>query len=441
MQPLIRRAAGLDVHAQTVEATVRVMEEKGEDRVETRRFGTMTRNLEALAQWLAGHGVTHVAMESTGVYWKPIFNILEDRFTVLLCNARHIKHVPGRKTDVKDSQWIAQLLQCGLLSGSFIPPRAQRDLRDLTRHRAQMCGEAARAKNRIQKILEDCNIKLGEVASDPLGVSGRAMLKRLVAGEADAKALAELARRRMRGKIPQLRQALEGHVTEHHRYMLAKLLRQLEFLEAEIEDLDRRIEAMTASPELSPPPPAEDSSSPSAPQPPGGAPQPLGFDEAIGRMIDIPGIEERSARAILAEVGTNMKPFASHQKFASWARLCPGCEESAGKRKSVRTGKANRWLRRVMVQCAWAASRAKGSYFGAQFRQIAKRRGKKRAIIAVAHSILTTLYHMLRYHRRYEDLGGDFFDKIDPARKTRYHVRRLEELGHKVTLEAQPVAA
>jgi len=394
------------------------------------------------------------------VYWKPIFNILEERFTMLLCNARHIKHVPGRKTDVKDCQWIAQLLQCGLLKGSFIPPRAQRDLRDLTRHRAQLTGEQTRVKNRIQKILEDANIKLGEVASDPLGVSGRLMLKELIAGQTDAKALAELARKRLRGKIPQLRKALEGHLTEHHRFMLAKLMKHLEFLEQEIEELDGRIAGLMAPPDPRPPEGDDSTSHPTPevaleeqPAPPQAAvngpesgpvganqtqtvPPPLAWHEAVALVDPVPGIDQTSAQAILAELGTNMAPFPTEKNMASWARICPGMEESAGKRKSGKTGQANRWLRRVLCQCAWAASHVKDSYFAAQFRQIAKRRGKKRAIIAVAHSQLIVIYHMLKYHVAYHDLGADFFDKIDPARKTRYHVKRLEELGHKVTLEA-----
>jgi len=369
---------------------------------------------------------------------------LEEQFTVLLCNARHIKHVPGRKTDVTDCEWIAQLLQCGLLSGSFIPPRAQRDLRDLTRRRAQLTGEATRAKNRIQKVLEDANVKLGTVASDPLGVSGRLMLRALVAGPGDPAQLAGLARGRLRAKKSELREALHGHVTEHHRFLLGRLLRHLEFLEQEIEELTRRIEAMMASTDPAPPQggcprdeapaapeavPSLDAAAPAPVDPPPAVPAPMGFLEAVAWLDPIPGIDEVSAQALVAELGTNMGQFRTAKSLTSWARLCPGNDESAGKRKSGRTGKGNRWLRRVLVQCAWAASRTKGSYFGAQYRQIAKRRGKKRAIVAVAHSLLIVIYQMLKHHTAYDELGADFFDKIDPIRKTRYHVRRLEELA------------
>jgi len=452
MRKLLRRVAGLDVHAKSVEACVRVWDGEDREQMHVRRFGTMTGDLRALSAWLGEHGVTHVAMESTGVYWKPIFNVLEEGFALLLCNARHIKHVPGRKTDVKDCQWIAQLLQCGLLTGSFIPPRAQRDLRDLTRHRAQLTGEATRVKNRIQKILEDANVKLAEVASDPLGVSGRLMLKQLVAGQTDPKALAELAQGRLRAKTAELRQALESDLTDHHRFMLAKLLRHLEFLEQEIEDLDRRIEsalpgpdrpgpsaaaakaAETPAPAPQPEPLAQSPAASNAAAP--DAPAPLSFPEAQALLCGIAGVQQTSARAILAEIGTNMAQFPSAKHLASWARLCPGNDESAGKRRSGKTGKANRWLRRVLVQCAWAATRCRDAYFAAQFRQIAKRRGKKRALIAVAHSMLTVIHQMLKFHLPYQDLGGDFFDTIDPVRKTRYHVKRLEELGYKVIIEA-----
>ena len=322
METLIRRVAGMDVHAKSVEVCVRVVDDKDRVHQTVRRFATMTADLRALGKWLSSQGVTHVAMESTGVYWKPIFNILEERFTVLLCNARHIKHVPGRKTDAKDCQWIAQLLQYGLLHGSFIPPRAQRDLRDLTRHRAQLAGEQTRVKNRMQKILEDANIKLSEVASDPLGVSGQLMLKELIKGQTNPEVLAELAQRRMREKIPQLRLALDGHLTEHHRFMLSKLMKHLEFLEQQMADLDLRIQGMIDSPPLTPPDggganqaPADEASQPqSATTLP---PAPLGFQQALELLVNSTGIAQTSACALLAEVGTNMAQFPSAKHLAS----------------------------------------------------------------------------------------------------------------------------
>ena len=449
MDTIVRRCAGLDVHKASVEVCARVLDETDDVRKTVRRFPTMTPDLRKLARWLKGLGVTHVAMESTGVYWMPIYNILEEDFTVLLCNARHIKNVPGRKTDVADCEWIAQLLQHGLLSGSFIPPRAQRNLRDLTRHRAQLVGEKTRVANRVQKILEDANIKLASVASDPLGVSGRAMIHALIAGEKDAKKLAALARRRLKGKIPELKRALEGHFTEHHRFMLSRHMHHLDFLERQIEDFEAQIDQLSTGPELSPPaPPENEDEPPSSPDADNDGsdgeadpPTPLGFDEAVAAICDVPGLNIISATTLLAETGVDMSHFPTHKHLASWSRICPGNYESAGKRKSGRTGKANRWLRRVLCQCAWAATRSKNTYFAAQYRQIAKRRGKKRAIIAVAHSMLTVVYHILKYQRPYEELGPDFFDKIDPKRKARYHVKRLEELGHRVILEQQEAAA
>jgi transposase len=438
VETIVERCAGLDVHKASVEVCARVLEGKSV-REAVRHFGTMTDDLRQLGRWLQSLGVTHVAMESTGVYWKPIFNILEEDFTVLLCNARHIKNVPGRKTDVKDCQWIAQLLQHGLLSGSFIPPRAQRDLRDLTRHRAQLVNEQTRVANRIQKVLEDANIKLSSVASDTLGASGRSMIRALIAGERDPGKLAALARRKLKAKIPQLKRALDGHFTAHHCFMLTTLMRHLDFLDESIAEFDAQIEERVHSAQLSPPePPGPDESGPGADP---SEPPPMAFSAAVQALSAMPGIKDVGAPALLAEIGTDMSQFPSHKHLGSWSRICPGNNESAGKRKSGRTGKANRWLRRALCQCAWAASKTKNTYFAAQYRQIAKRRGKKRAIIALAHSMLTAIYHMLKYHTPYTDLGADFFDKIDPARKTRYHLKRLEELGHKVTIEPQIAAA
>lgn len=446
MDVIYRCCAGIDVHKKMVMVCVLLWHASGKREKHVREYGTMTGDLLALSDWLASLGVTHVAMESTGVYWKPIYNILEERFEVLLCNARHVKNVPGRKTDVRDCEWLAQLLQHGLLEASFIPPRPQRDLRDLTRHRTQLVAERTRVANRIQKVLEDANIKLASVASDALGVSGRDMIRALIAGETDPAHLAELARRKLRGKIPELKRAMLGHVTEHHRYLLGTLMGHLDFLEAQTAELEARIEALVNSPALSPDPGSPDPAphkpdrAPSKNRP-GEIPDPYTFRQAVSQISSIDGMEERSAWAVLAEIGTDMSQFASDKHLCSWSRICPGNNESAGKRKRGKTGKANRWLRSTLVQCAWAASRTKGTYLAAQYRRIASRRGKKRAIMAVAHSLLKIIYHMLKYHTAYRDLGGDYFDKINPEKTKRYHVKRLERLGFKVTLERLETAA
>ena len=412
MEILYRACAGLDVYKETVVVCVRRLGAAGQVHQEVRTFATMTRDLLALADWLAAEGVTHVAMESTGVYWKPIFNILENQFQVILVNAQHIKHMPGRKTDVKDCEWIAQLLQLGLLRASFVPPRPVRELRDLTRQRAQLVQERARTANRIQKVLEDANLKLGSVATDILGVSGRDMLEAIVAGETDAEKLAELARQRLRAKISALRLALEGRVTEHHRFLLRTLLDHVAHLETVIGQYSARIGSV-----LSP------------------------FEEAVDRLKTIPGVDQRAAEVIVAEIGKDMSQFPSDDHLSSWAGVCPGNDQSAGKRRSGRTTKGSRWLRTLLVQVAWAASRTKGSYFSAPYRRLAPRRGKKRALAALGHAILVIAYHLLKDGTTYQELGSDFFEKLEPERLVRYLVRRLEKLGHKVTLEPREDAA
>ncbi len=406
MEPIIACCAGLDVHKKTVEAHVRRREPDGGLHQATRQWGTMTSELGGLVEWMKAQGVTHVAMESTGVFWKPIYNLLEGQFQVLLVNAQHLKQVPGRKTDVRDCQWIAQLLQHGLLRGSFIPPRWQRELRDLTRHRSQLTAEKTRVANRIHKVLEDANIKLGAVATDILGASGRDMIQALIAGEQDPQRLADLARKRLRGKIPQLEEALAGNVTEHHRYMLEILWDQLNSLEELMSRLDRRIEELTRP-----------------------------FQQPIARMREVPGLDRRVAETVLAEVGPDLQPFPSDQHLASWSGLCPGNDQSAGKRRSGKTTKGSRWLRQTLVQAAWAASRARHSYLAAQYHRLAGRRGRKRALVAVAHSLLVIIYHLLKNGVPYHDLGPDYLDRLHPERLTRYLVKRLERLGHKVTLE------
>src|SRR5215471_17457796 len=383
MEVIILCCAGLDVHKNGVEACMRRMNRDGKLHQETRHWGTMTRELMAMADWLSEAGVTHVAMESTGVFWKPIFNILENRFQVLLVNARSLKHVPGRKTDQKDSQWIAQLLQHGLLQGSFIPPREQRELRDLTRHRSQVIGEHSRITNRIQKVLEDANIKLSSVATDITGASGRQMLQAIIAGEDNPEKLADLAKHSLRSKIPQLQQALYGKITDHHRWLLRLLYDQLTSAEAFLSKLDERIEQLTR------------------PQ------QPL-----VEKLDRIPGIDRRVAEVVLAEVGPDMTPFPDAPHLTSWAGICPGNNESAGKRKSGKTTKGSHLIRR---------------------------RGKKRGLVAVAHSLLIVIYHMLKEGTDYVDLGAKFLDQIRSEHLVRFHLHRLEELGLKVT--AIPMAA
>lgn len=404
MDMIYECVCGLDVHSGSVQACVRRLK-AGQVTQEVRSFQTMTRDILALADWLGAKGATHVAMESTGVYWKPIYNILEGHFKVLLVNARHVKHVPGRKTDVKDCQWLAQLLQCGLLKGSFVPDRPQREMRDLTRHRAQLVGQRAAVANRIHKTLEDANIKLGLVASDILGVSGRDMLRALIAGQQTPDQMADLARRQMRSKIPELRLALQGHVTNHHRFLLTDLMDQLEDLEGRIERFSQRIQEIS-----------------------------LPFARGMGIVAQLPGFDQRTAQNVVAEIGTDMSRFPTDDHLAAWAGICPGSEESAGKRKSGKTTKGSRWLRTALVQAAWAATHTKNSYFGAQYRRLVGRRGKKRALVAVAHSLLIVIYHVLLTGRPFNDLGADYFDKLDSKRIIKAHVRRLEGFGYKVTL-------
>jgi transposase len=355
-----------------------------------------------------------VALESTGVLWKPVWNILDGRFTLLLVNPRQIKQVPGRKSDVSDAEWIAQLLQCGLLRSSFVPPRPLRELRDLTRFRAQVVSEQTRLADRIHKVLEDANIKLGAVASDILGKSGRAMLRSLIRGELDPGKLAELAEGRLRAKIPELRLALEGHFGAHHRFLVEHLLGHLDELERHAEELSGRIAEQL---------------------------DPLLDGAGLKRLDAIPGVNRTTIENVIAEIGVDMSVFPDEHHLSSWAGICPGNEESAGKRLRSRTTRGNRWLRRALVEAAWAAGRTKGSYLGAQYRRLAARRGKKRALLAVGHSLLVIFYHMLKSEVEYQDLGVEYFESLDPERLRRYLVKRLQGLGDQVTLTSQDEAA
>lgn len=406
--------AGLDVHHKSIQCAVRCQEPSGKVRKTSCAFGTMTVHLRAMADYLKSQGVTHVALESTGVLWKPVWNILEGRFTLLLVNPRHLKKVPGRKTDVSDAEWIAQLMQCGLLKGSFVPSRTVRNLRDLTRHRAQLAGEKTRVANRIHKLLQDTNVKLSAVASDILGKSGRAMLQALMRGETDVNPMAELARGRLRAKIPQLRLALEGRVTEHHCFVLERLLNHIDFLENEVQVLSQEIS--------------------------------LRLDELlkrddVERLDAICGVNVTVIENVIAEIGPDMNVFPDEHHLSSWTGMCPGNEESAGKRLRSARRHGNRWLCRTLTEAAWAASHCKDSYLASQYRRLAARRGKKRALMAVGHSILVIIYHVLKDRTEYKDLGRDYFDRLDPERLARYLVRRLEALGHEVILNPSKTIA
>lgn len=416
METLFARVAGLDLHQKTVVACVRITGLQGRPVEEIRTFGTMTADLLALSDWLVECRVSHVAMESTSVLWKPVWNILDGRsdWELLLVNPRELKQVPGRKSDVKDSQWIAHLLACGLLRASFVPERAQRDLRDLTRMRAVLADEHTRTVNRLHKVLQDANLKLTSVATDILGVSGRDMLTHLMQGERDVEVLAELARGRLRKKIPQLRQALQGRLTDHHQFLLEQLFLHLTHLEEQLSQFEQRI--ATALPPFAP-------------------------SETTRRLDAIPGINRKTIDVIVAEIGVDMGQFPTSGHLASWAGLCPGNEESAGKRSRSRTTKGNVWLRRALCEAACAAARAKDSYFSALYRRLSARRGKKRALIAVAHALLVVIYHLLKDPQlEYQDLGVNYFDTLEPERLRRQLVKRLEGLGYDVTLTPRAAA-
>lgn len=413
MDVVYRCCCGLDVHKKIIAANLlRKGVEGKEDIDEVRKFGTTTKELLALSDWLKAAGCTHVAMESTGVYWKPIYNILEPDFAVILVNARHIKYVPGRKTDVEDCQWIGQLLQCGLLKASFIPPKPIRELRDLTRQRRKLVQQRSAVVNRIQKVLEDANIKLCSVATDVLGKSGLDMIRAMIRGEDDPEKLSSLARGRLRVKKEELRDALEGRVTDHHRFLLQEYLREIEFFDEMVDRFTMRIE-MRIQP----------------------------FFENLPLLDTIPGINLVTAEEIIAEIGVNMEVFPTVRHLCSWAGMCPGNNESAGKRKGGKTTRGSKWLRAALSEAAWSASRTKGTYLAAQYRRHAKRIGKKRAIIAVGHSILTMAYCIMKNKESYKELGGDYFDKLNFDRLKSYYLKRLESLGCTVEIKEVNEAA
>jgi transposase len=403
MDLLYLKCAGLDVHPRSVTACARLVIE-GQVNQEVRTFGTSTRELREMSDWLASRGCTHVAMESTGVYWKPVWHVLQGRFELLLANAMHIRNIPGRKSDVKDAVWIADLLAHGLLRGSFVPPENTQALRDLTRTRKQLTREITRHTQRIQKTLEDANVKLTEVISSVLGTSGRAILRALIAGETDAGKLVDLAQGRLKAPRERLTDALQGRVTDHHRFMLKLHLDQVENLERAVRELEAR---------------ADHSS----------------FRAAVQLLITIPGVSEVTARVILAEIGDDMSRFPTAGNLLSWAGLCPRLDESAGKKRSNRTRQGAPWLKTTLVQAARSAANKKNSYPRAQYLRIKARRGPNKAVLAVAATLLTAAYHMLKYGVEYRDLGPNHFDRDKQVQANRL-IRRLKALGVEVSVKS-----
>lgn len=398
MEVLYPRCAGLDVHKDSVVARVRCVRAPLAD--ETRTFRTNTAELIALQEWLSGHAVTHVAMEATGVYWKPVWHLLEGYFELVLANAQHIRNVPGRKTDVSDAAWIADLLAHGLIRSSFVPPQPIQELRDLTRTRKQLVREISQHCSRIQKVLEDANLKLGSVLSDVLGKSGREILQAIIAGQSDPEKLADLAKGNARKKRGELVQALQGRVRDHHRRLLKVHLEVVAALQQAVADIDT-----TVGKSLAP------------------------IHDSARLLTTMPGISDVSAQVVVAEIGVDMSRFPSDGHLLSWASFCPRNDESAGKRRSTRMRKGGTWLKTTLIAAAWAAIRVKGSYLQAQFLRLKPRRGAKKAIVAVAASMLTAAYHMLKNGVKYQDLGADHFTRRDRGKVVTRLIRRLKDLG------------
>ncbi len=409
METIFERVGALDVHKAQVTACVRVPDEAGRREPHLAEFQTTVQGLMALHDWLSAHRVTHVAMEATGVYWQPVWHILEEDFELTLCNARHVKNVPGRKTDVSDAQWLCQLMEAGLLRGSFVPPKPQRRLRTLTRYRKTQIAERQREANRLHKALEDTGIKLDCVASDILGKSGRAMLDALVAGTTDPEVLANLAQGKLRAKIPALKEALEGRFEAHHALVIGAILTHLDFLDEQIDRLGEAIETQLG---------------------------PTGL-AGVALASTIPGVARRTAEVLVAEIGTDMSVFPSAGHLASWAGRCPGNDQSAGKRRSGRTRKGSKWLGIGLEEAALSAIRSKNTYLAAQYQRLKPRLGHGRALGAVKHSILIAYWHMFTSGEVYRDLGGDYFQRRDPAKATKRLVAKLQALGHTVKLQPQ----
>ncbi len=412
MQTLVERGCGLDVHQATVVACLLMVRKDGRVQKQLRTFGTTTRELMSLREWLLSEGCTQVALESTGVYWKPVYAILEGAFQIVVANAQHVKKVPGRKTDVKDAEWIADLLCHGLLRSSFVPPKPIRELRDFTRYRRKLVESRSAERNRLLKVLETANIKLASVATDVFGTSGRLMLRALIEGKATPQEMAELAKGLLRKKIPELELALEGKLEEHHRFLLKLQLDRLERVETDLAALEQRIQE-----KLQP------------------------YTAQLTLLQEIPGVERTLAAVIIAELGVDMSVFQSVSQLASWAGVCPGNNESAGKRKSCRIPKGNVYLKTALVEAANSAARAKDTYLRDKFYRLKARRGYKRAAVAIAHKILVSIYHMLSQNVSYNDLGDCYLDNLNKHHLTRNLVHRLERLGYSVTLTLQQEAA
>jgi transposase len=409
MQVLYPNCAGIDVHKREIKVCLVWRDALGQRQQEVRTYGTMTQDLRDMRDWLREHGCQAAAMESTGVYWQPVFNLLEGEMEVLLVNPSHLQHVPGRKTDVKDCEWLAELLEHGLLRGSFIPPKEIRDLRDLTRYRRKLVQTRTAEVNRLQKVLEGANLKLASVASDVMGVSGRAILQELLAGQQDPQVLAELSKGRLRSKRDELAAALEGRFRPHHAGLLSRILGHIDFLEERIAEWDAKIEEMCRP-----------------------------YAEDLERLDTLPGVGQRAAQDLIGEIGVDMSPFPSHLHLCSWARMCPGNNESAGKRKSGRTGPGNRWLRAILVECGQAAGRTKGTYLAAQYRRFARKKGKKHAAVGVGHSLLEAAYFILRDKVSYQDLGPHHWEELHKTQVIRYHLKCLEGMGLHVQVQEVP---
>ena len=405
MQVVHPRCAGLDVHKRTIVVCILITLDNGNFEKHERTFGTMTPEILELLQWFQEMKITHAVMESAGVYWWPVYQLLESHLELLVVNAAHVKNLPGRKTDQSDAYWLADLLRHGLVRASFVPPRPQRELRELTRHRTSLTGRRAQAVNEMQRTLEGTNIKLASVATDITGLSATLMLEAMLAGHKDPRALAELARGKLRKKIPQLQQALQGVMREHQRLILSQLLADIELYEEQIQEVTAEIERRLADQQ-----------------------------ELINRLDKIPGVNRRIAEVLLAELGTDTKRFRTAKRAAAWTGICPGNNESGGKRRPARSRRGNRALKSTLVEAGMGAGRTKNSYLGAQFRRITTRRGYKRAAMAVGHSIFTIAFHIIDRGTEYQDLGADYFDRRNPAAVTRRLVKRLQTLGYEVTL-------